>query len=215
MLIAKKFQLNAVWASLGTTLGVSLLLSLVFSIVRPRHTLVYAPKLKHADLKHAPPPVGKGVFSWIKPVWRPKESELVDCIGLDAMIFLRFTRMCRNIFVILSVVCCLVMIPVNITQSGNTPFVNTLSTFATMTPLYVSSDAIWSQVVCAWILDITIAFFLWWNYKRVLALRRRFFESSDYQRSLHARTLMVSYSCPGRYRANPSDYRYPATRTHR
>jgi hypothetical protein len=186
-----QFQVNAVWASLGTSLGITLLLTLIFSLVRPRHSLVYAPKVKHADYKHSPPPVGKGVFSWIKPIWRTRESELVDCIGLDATIFLRFTKMCRNVFVILSVIGCLVMIPVNVSQSDHSDFTSSLSTFATMTPLYVKTEAIWSQVVCAWIFDIIIVFFLWTNYKAVLALRRSFFESSDYQRSLHARTLMV------------------------
>ncbi|KAL3464418.1 hypothetical protein BJX64DRAFT_254961 [Aspergillus heterothallicus] len=183
------FQTNAVWASLGTSFGVAIVLAFLFSLVRPRHTLVYAPKVKHADRKHAPPPVGKGFFSWLKPLVRTKEPELVDCIGLDATVFIRFTKMCRNIFIFLSIIGCGVMIPLNLTQSQNT---NDAGAFAKMTPLYVRSNAIWSQVVCAWCFDIIIAYFLWRNYKGVLVLRRRYFESSDYQRSLHARTLMIT-----------------------
>lgn len=62
-----------------------------------------------------------------------------------------------------------------------------------MTPLNVfKPTAMWSQVVCAWVFDIIIAFFLWRNYRAVRTLRRQYFESSDYQRSLHARTLMVT-----------------------
>ncbi|KAL5001134.1 hypothetical protein BDV10DRAFT_19857 [Aspergillus recurvatus] len=183
------FQTNAVWASLATSAAVAILLALLFSLFRPRHTLVYAPKVKHADRKHSPPPVGKGLFAWIKPVIRTKEAELVDCVGLDATIFIRFTKMCRNIFILLSIIGCGVMIPVNLTQSRNT---DGATTFTVMTPLYVNMNAIWSQVVCAWAFNIIIAFFLWRNYKAVLALRRRYFESSDYQRSLHARTLMIT-----------------------
>ncbi|KAL4868877.1 hypothetical protein BDV12DRAFT_168808 [Aspergillus spectabilis] len=183
------FQTNAVWASLGTSAGFAIILALLFSLFRPRHSVVYAPKVKHADRKHTPPPVGKGFFSWIKPVLRTKEPELVECIGLDATIFIRFTKMCRNIFILLSIIGCGVMIPLNVSRSHNT---NNATAFATMTPLYVDSDAIWSQVVCAWAFDIIIAFFLWKNYKAVLALRRKYFESSDYQRSLHARTLMIT-----------------------
>ncbi|KAE8152700.1 hypothetical protein BDV25DRAFT_137642 [Aspergillus avenaceus] len=185
------FQINAVWASLATSAGSSLLLALLFSLFRPRHSVVYAPKVKHADRKHTPPPVGKGLFAWIKPVLRTKESELVDCIGLDATVFLRFTKMCRNIFIFLSIIGCGVMIPLNLTQS-NKDSKSTLSAFVTMTPLYVSVEAIWGQVICAWAFDFIVAFFLWRNYKGILALRRKYFESSDYQRSLHARTLMVT-----------------------
>lgn len=184
----QQFQVNALWASLGTSIGLTLLLAALFSLFRPRHSQIYAPKVKHADHKHAPPPIGKGFFSWCKPILRTKEAALVDCIGLDATVFLRFTRMCRDIFTILSVIGCLVMIPLNISENVD----NSLSGFSNMTPMNVSANAIWGQVACAWMFNIVIAFFLWRNYRAVRMLRRRYFESSDYQRSLHARTLMVS-----------------------
>lgn len=169
------------------------MLTLLFSLFRPRHSLVYAPKVKHADQKHAPPPVGKGFFAWIKPVIHTREPQLIETVGLDAAIFLRFTKMLRNIFIFLSIIGCLIMIPVNISQSQNNSYSSALTAFSTMTPLYVTNPAaIWSQVVCAWAFTIIIAFFLWRNYRAVRMLRRQYFQSSDYQRSLHARTLMVT-----------------------
>ncbi|KAJ5808299.1 hypothetical protein N7474_009568 [Penicillium riverlandense] len=196
-LIANPFQsaftVSAVWASLGTSIGISILLTLLFSLFRPRHSLVYAPKVKHADQKHSPPPVGKGFFAWIKPVLSTPESELVDTVGLDAAVFLRFTKMCRNIFIIMSIIGCAVMIPVNVVQSHGNDISSGLSVFSKFTPLYITNpEAIWSQVVCAWVFDIVVAFFLWRNYRAVRDLRRRYFQSSDYQRSMHARTLMIS-----------------------
>ncbi|KAJ5386003.1 hypothetical protein N7509_008544 [Penicillium cosmopolitanum] len=186
------FNVTAVWASLGTSIGISLLLAFLFSLFRPRHSLVYAPKVKHADSKHAPPPVGKGFFSWIKPVIRTREPQLIDTVGLDAALFLRFTKMCRNILICMSIVGCAVMIPVNLTQA--TDFGDdTKSILSDMTPIHVlEPTAMWSQVICAWVFDIIIAFFLWRNYRAVRAMRRQYFQSSDYQRSLHARTLMIT-----------------------
>ncbi|CAI7677407.1 unnamed protein product [Penicillium manginii] len=188
------FALTAVWASLGTSIGVSLLLALLFSLFRPRHSLVYAPKVKHADSKHAPPPVGKGIFSWITPVIRTREPQLIDTVGLDAALFLRFTKMCRNILICMSIIGCAVMIPVNLTQASlSSSDTSSASTFIDMTPLNVlNPTAMWSQVICAWIFDIIIAYFLWRNYRAVRAMRRQYFQSSDYQRSLHARTLMIT-----------------------
>lgn len=185
--------MKAVWASLATSASLAIILALLFSLFRPRHSVVYAPKVKHADRKHTPPPVGKGLFAWVKPVLSTREEQLIGCVGLDAAIFLRFTKMCRNIFILLSIIGCGVMIPVNITQSDSTSK-GDLSIFSTMTPLNVTANAIWSQVICAWTFDIIIAYFLWRNYKAVRALRRSYFESSEYQRSLHARTLMVCRS---------------------
>ncbi|OJD21744.1 hypothetical protein ACJ73_06915 [Blastomyces percursus] len=187
------FQLNAFWASFSTSVGLTLLLALLFCLFRPRNSLVYAPKIKHADQKHSPPPVGKGLFAWITPVIKTKERELIDCIGLDATVFLRFTRMCRDIFLTSSVIGCFVMIPINITKS--TPPVG-INAFATMTPEYVSYNAIWSHVVCLWIFNAIVAYFLWRNYRAISTLRRCYFESSEYQKSLHARTILVRHIPP-------------------
>lgn len=187
----RQFQINAVSASLATSFIIAGVLALLFSLFRPRHSVVYAPKVKHADQKHTPPPVGRGFFAWCKPVLYTKEPQLVGCIGLDATIFLRFTKMCRNIFLCMSIIGCSIMIPVNMTQSDGAKKEG-FSAFAVMTPLYVSTPAVWSQVGCAWAFDIVIAFFLWKNYRAIVGLRRQYFMSSDYQRSLHARTLMIT-----------------------
>lgn len=182
--------MNALSASLVTSVAAAVLLALLFSLFRPRHSVVYAPKTKHADHKHSPPPIGKGIFAWFKPVLRTKEPELIECIGLDATIFLRFTKMCRNIFIFMSIIGCSIMIPVNLTQSKGA-VQQGFSAFAVMTPMYVSTMAVWSQVACAWAFNFIIVFFLWRNYKSIVRLRRNYFQSSDYQRSLHARTLMI------------------------
>jgi hypothetical protein len=186
-----QFQTGAFWASLGTSLGFTILLALLFSIVRPRHTLVYAPKIKYADQRHAPPPMGRGIFAWLHPVLRTKEEVLIDKLGLDAALFLRFTRMLRNMFLALSVLGCLVMIPVNVAD-GNKSNTAGISVLQMMTPLQVFGNGLWAQVVCAWLIDIIVAYFLWHNYRRVRQLRRAYFQSREYQMSLHARTLMVT-----------------------
>ncbi|KAK2767784.1 Transmembrane protein 63C [Arachnomyces sp. PD_36] len=194
------FQVNAVWVSLGTYIGITIVLALLFSLFRPRNSVVYAPKVKHADEKHTPPPIGKGLFAWVKPVIKTKEHELADMIGLDAVVFLRFAKMCRNIFLVLSVIGCLVMIPINISESDEW-MTKGLSAFATMTPMYVFSQALWSHVACAWGFDIIVGYFLWRNYKAVTLLRKQYFQSSEYQRSLHARTLMIT-DIPPSYRSD-------------
>jgi hypothetical protein len=165
------------------------LLALGFSLLRPYNSLVYAPKLKIADDKHAPPAIGKGMFAWIGPVLRTNERDLVTLIGLDATVFLRILRMCRNMFIILAAIGCAVLIPINITkgvQQQQTP-----QFIVKVTPLNTLGTANWGMVICAWLFDVVVAGFLWWNYRAVLRLRRQYYESPEYQASLHARTLMV------------------------
>ena len=162
-----------------------------FCVIRPYNTVVYAPRAKHADSKHAPPPVSKGLFGWVFAIMRTKENELVEKLGLDAALFLRFTRMMRNIFTILAIVGCGVLIPVNV-------FAATFDTtgiywLTRMTPSRMyGSSAYWVYVIAAYVFDGIIFFFLWINYKAVLRLRRAYFDSPEYQRSLHARTLLLT-----------------------
>ena len=115
---------------------------------------------------------------------------------MDATIFLRFTRMCRNIFLSLSVLGLAVLIPVNVV-GGNMQFAKLEKTsvvgiFAKMTPQYMIGEIFWAFVAAAYVINIVSCFFLWTNYRAVTRLRREYFESHEYQTSLHARTLMVT-----------------------
>ncbi|KAK9777022.1 putative CSC1/OSCA1-like 7TM region domain-containing protein [Seiridium cardinale] len=180
---------GAIWSALGSSIGITLGIAILFSFVRPYNTVVYAPKLKHSDEKHAPPPIGKGVFAWMKPLWSTSERDVIGHAGLDAAVFLRFTRMCRNIFLVLSLFGCAILIPVNWTQNSGDANQKWLKR---ITPLTVWNSAQWSSVIFGYLVNITICGFLWWNYRKILELRRVYFESEEYQYSLHARTLMIN-----------------------
>jgi calcium permeable stress-gated cation channel len=125
------------------------------------------------------------------PLWRTSELDMINYVGMDAAIFMRFTRMCRNLFLVLSILGCTILLPVHLskaTAGDNSEWISLI------TPAKVNGDAQWAQVVVAWLFNIIICGFLWWNYRKVLQLRRQYFESEEYQNSLHARTLMVSIS---------------------
>ncbi|ORY65790.1 uncharacterized protein BCR38DRAFT_483470 [Pseudomassariella vexata] len=180
---------GAIWSAIGSSIGFTLFIAIAFSFLRPYNTVVYAPKLKHADEKHAPPPIGKGYFAWVKPLWNTNEKELVNHAGMDAAIFLRFTRMCRNIFLVLALLGCGILLPINYTKNSGD---DTQKWLMRLTPLQVWGDNNWALVTVAYLWVAVICGFLWWNYRKVLELRRFYFESEEYQNSLHARTLMLN-----------------------
>ncbi len=172
-----------------------LFMMLAFSVVRPHNTVVYAPKTKYADEKHAPPQLSKGLFSWTMPLFSVHEAELVEKIGLDGTIFLRFTKMCRNIFICTIFVAIGLILPTNVVNGGHSDEAKTFHVtgfWATSTPQYLSGSFLWVHVVGAWLINGIVVFFLWWNYKAVTRLRRKYFESPEYLRGLHSRTLMFA-----------------------
>jgi len=111
--------------------------------------------------------MGKGMFAWIGPVLRTKEHDLIPLIGLDATIFLRVLRMCRNIFLVLTLLGCGILIPVNYAKGVE----KTGDFVARVTPLNTFGSANWAMVICAYLFNLVIAGFLWYNYKKVLGLR--------------------------------------------
>ncbi|EHK24230.1 uncharacterized protein TRIVIDRAFT_30589 [Trichoderma virens Gv29-8] len=187
----------SVFSALGISLGITAFVALVFSFIRPYNQSVYAPKLKHVDDRHAPPPLGKKPWSWILPLMRTQEEELIQQIGMDATVFLRVMRMCRNMFLVLAIIGISVLVPVHYTKSVKFPGESSDSNgwIQNITPLNVYGKFIWPQVVIAWLFDIIVCGFLWWNYRRIMQLRRKYFEGEDYQTSLHSRTLML-YDIP-------------------
>ncbi|MDI1492976.1 MAG: hypothetical protein OHK93_004760 [Ramalina farinacea] len=176
-----------------TSLGSMFLIVAAFCLIRPRNSVVYAPKLKYADDKHAPPVIGKGLFDWTPPLARLHEAEMVGKIGLDAIVFLRFTKMCRNLFAIVTVIAVAIIMPANLITGKKLRNAFKDKDFWTISsPKYATESGLWVHVVCAWVINVVVAFFLWRNYVAVTRLRRGYFESAEYLHSLHARTLMFT-----------------------
>ncbi|KAI0185741.1 hypothetical protein EV127DRAFT_463696 [Xylaria flabelliformis] len=192
---------KAFWSSFGYSFGAALLFALLFCVLRPYNGTVYAPRLKHADEKHAPPPVDKGVFSWVSPVVKTREQVLAEKIGVDATLFLRFTKMSRNLMIVLSVIGCGVYIPLNVVQNTQNNILDNTNYFIRLTPLGVWGAACWAHVVVSYAFDILVCFFIWWNYRAVTNLRRQYLNSPEYQESLHSRTLMIT-DIPSAYRTD-------------
>ncbi|EUC48104.1 hypothetical protein COCMIDRAFT_88293 [Bipolaris oryzae ATCC 44560] len=195
-------QETSIYAAVVYSFVVSGLLVLTFCFLRPRNSRVYAPRAKHADEKHRPLPLGNKPLSWLSAVRNVREQDLVDKIGLDAIIFLRFMRMIRNIFFVLTVVGCLILIPVNVV--GGSPFYkqwSSISTLMKFTPQYIFGRKFWAYVAFAYMIQGTVCFFLWRNYSAVLKLRRAYFDTEEYKSSLHARTLLLTH-VPQSYRTD-------------
>ena len=131
------------------------------------------------------------MFGWIKTVIKTKEPVLVEKVGLDAAVFMRFTRMMRNMFLVLAVIGNAIIIPANLV-GANSDYTGGASFFTRLTPVYSFGNAFWAYVVMAYIFNLVIFYFLWANYRHILRLRRAYLESDEYQRSLHSRTLLLT-----------------------
>ncbi|KAK4619650.1 hypothetical protein CLAFUW4_11581 [Fulvia fulva] len=197
------FSADSTLASLIFSLVTAAVIALLFCFLRPYNSVVYAPRAKYADAKHAPPPVPKGLFAWIPPLIKTKEQDIVERVGLDAAVFMRVNRMLRNVFAIIAVLGCAIIIPANLVGASKAKTPPGVNFFLRMTPQYSwgQTKTFWAHVVTAYFFDGVIIYFLWFNYRHVAKMRREYFNSQDYQRSLHARTLMVT-DIPQQFRSD-------------
>ncbi|KAF2133487.1 DUF221-domain-containing protein [Dothidotthia symphoricarpi CBS 119687] len=187
---------DSVLIAIGTSLVMTAVMLAAFMLLRPHVSAVYAPRLRHADEKHRPPPLDNKPFAWYHPIFKTNEDQYMHQIGLDATIFLRFGRMCRNMFLVLSVVGCAIIVPVNVIKSvefqKNFGGATISTAIFLMTPRDLFGEIFWAFVALAYVFDVIVCGFLWWNYRAVHRLRRKFMESPEYQNSLHSRTLMIT-----------------------
>ena len=189
-------QENSIYAAIVYSFVISGLLVVVFCFLRPRISRVYAPRARHADERHRPRPLDNKPFGWLSAVKDVKEQDLVDTIGLDAVVFLRFMRMTRNIFLVLMTLGCAILIPINV--AGGASFYdkwNNIPTLMKFTPQYIFGRKFWAYVLFAYVIQGTVCFFLWRNYMAIVKLRRAYFATDEYKKSLHSRTLLVSFFC--------------------
>lgn len=61
-----------------------------------------------------------GFFAWFGPVWHTPDAVLIDKIGYDATLFIKFIRMIRRMLYVLTFVGVCVIIPVNIVATSLT-----------------------------------------------------------------------------------------------
>ena len=116
---------------------------------------------------------------------------LLDKLGLDAVAFLRFLRMMRWIFLTVSVLCCAILIPINVTF--NLKFIPEANrdVLGVLTVQNLGGEWLLAHVVMSYVINAIVLGFIYYNWKAMAALRWTWFRSDEYQKSFYARTLMV------------------------
>ncbi|CAO3641975.1 unnamed protein product [Mucor fragilis] len=198
-----QLSLTGMATQLGINVGIAVGVLLLFNILRPNNSLVYAPKYKYAAKTKQPPELGHGFFAWFGPVMHTPDSVLIEKIGFDATLFIQFIRMIRRMLYFMTFIGVCIIIPINIVATSFTgewppsPGVEflSISTINYYDGKFHGSNGdlnwYWCHAAGTWLYSLIIYVFLWKFYAGYVQLRQQYFESDDYQKSMHARSLMV------------------------
>ncbi|KAI8330722.1 hypothetical protein BC941DRAFT_361109, partial [Chlamydoabsidia padenii] len=194
--------IKAMATQIGINLGIAILITILFCLLRPKHTLVYAPKYKYStDLKR-PPTIGTGLFDWVKPLLTAKDDVLLTRIGYDAVLFLKFLRLLRHMLLIMTLVGVCALIPVNIMatrSSGDWPpspgidFLSISGINYANGKLKTDPDLrwYWSPFAATWFFSLVVVFFLHRFSGAYIRLRRHYFQQDAQERET-AKTILIS-----------------------
>ncbi|KAG0265257.1 hypothetical protein BG011_005128 [Mortierella polycephala] len=96
----------------NTAVGVAIFVA--FCIVRYWNKKIYQPRTYLVNEDVRSPELPSGVFSWITASFMVKDDDLVNRIGLDAYMFLRFQKMSATLFIGFTLLAIPILLPLNI-----------------------------------------------------------------------------------------------------
>ncbi|KAN0061279.1 hypothetical protein ACQY0O_006125 [Thecaphora frezii] len=201
--------------------ALSLFTLFMFQVLRPNNKIVYAPRFKYADDGKAPPKVDDGFFSWISPVVRYQEHDLLPLIGLDGVTFLRFLRMMRWMLTTLAVVLSMVLMTLDVIYNVNHSDTASTNKLNWINMSNVHGSYLWGHVAMSYVATGIALGFVWYHYREMVRLRWMYFRSEEYQTSFNARTLMIT-NVPKKLQSDPALAKmlsqikmpYPTTEVH-
>ncbi|KAI7868344.1 hypothetical protein BDF14DRAFT_1881133 [Spinellus fusiger] len=163
-------------SGLGTQLivstGVGLLCFLAFCALRTRLPVIFAPRMNMK--RHRPPELPSSFFGWLIPLIKISEEELLDKVGLDAVVLLQFLVMGIKIFGICSVFGLLVLVPIS-TQTGNTsdPNITAIGRLS-ITAIQESSNYLIAYLLITYLFTFIVFIFLQRNYESYVFMRSKY-----------------------------------------
>ncbi|XP_057852682.2 CSC1-like protein At1g62320 [Cryptomeria japonica] len=182
----------ATLGDIGLAAAINILAAIVFLLafailrLQPFNDRVYFPKwyLKKArdDPTSTGALIGKFVnlnyktyfkfFSWIPDALKMPEDELIDHAGLDSAVYLRIYIVGLKIFIPLTILAFVVLVPVNATK-GTVHDIDKLS----MSNVESGSQRFWAHIVMAYVFAIWTCYVLYTEYETIATMRLSFLES--------------------------------------
>ncbi|KAG0341312.1 hypothetical protein BG000_009552 [Podila horticola] len=179
---------NGLVAQIGLSAGVSVVCLGIFEWNRRKKTLqyLYSPRCR---LKVNPsPPMSLKFLGWIIPTINIPEDFYITNVGLDAVMFLRFLKMCLQFCVFNAVVVGTILLPIHYTAGTE------YSEVPRMSILNVSSDSnvLWAHVFLTYLVTVSWMFLLFKNYWQWMDLRREYTLQRIRQGEIAERSIFIS-----------------------
>jgi hypothetical protein len=180
--------------SLAITVGIYAIILIVAVLLFSKWRLAkltrkfYAPKRYVVTEGYPkPPPLATTFGGWVPQVFKMSEAEVIRCAGVDAAMYLKILRMGFELFLAVSFLVMVIILPINCTgdEVDNLIATNTTATndatgekytFTSLDKTTISnipshSSMLWAHAVITWAVTFVAYWWLWKYNKEALRLR--------------------------------------------
>lgn len=157
-------------SSLVINLSLSLLMITLFSILRPRLKRIYAPRQILLEMIF---PLGKlphSFFAWVIPAFVANDDDVFYYAGIDALVYMRFLKLCIKISFLIFPYGIAVLLPLNCYGIADLSGLDKLS----MSNLGQRSERLWAHLVAAWVYTLIICYLLYLEWKIYIMYRQEY-----------------------------------------
>jgi hypothetical protein len=193
-----------IWITMLGVVGLFAVILFEYVRIHPRFRKVYYTRLSNAESTRITLPVAH--FGWIRSVFSISEDAVLDEVGVDAVMYLRFLSMCFSLFSILMLILFIVLIPVNyyastdqaalnITVGSGTilEVANSALSSISMSQIQNGSSIFWVHCVCAYTVSGFVFYFLHKEYRHyVITTARSLREPKDHLDRIQQRTILIT-----------------------
>ncbi|KAF8947459.1 hypothetical protein BGZ47_009085 [Haplosporangium gracile] len=171
-----------------------------FSIIRNWNKRIYQPRTYLVNEEIRSPELAGGLLKWIKASIRVHDNMLVDRIGLDAYMFLRFLRMCAILFSAFTLIGIPILIPLNVIGGldsqppapGEPPRESKSSLNRLAIGNIVVSWRLWFHLALTVLFSGATVYMLWMEMQEYTRRRHAYLMSEKHARTPQSTTILVT-----------------------
>ena len=157
-------------SSFVVNLGVAVVVLGLFSFLRPRLKQIYSPRQLLLDVMF---PLGKlpnSFFAWIIPAFMASDDDVFYYTGIDALVYMRFLRLCVKISLVIMPYGIAVLLPLNYFGRGALHGLDRIA----MSNIAPQSSKFWAHVISAWVYTVIICYLLYEEWRVYIIYRQEY-----------------------------------------
>jgi hypothetical protein len=149
---------------------IALVVLLIFSFIRPKFKHIYTPRLLLVDKKYPLGTPSDKCFGWILPAFKASNDDIFNYCGMDALVLIRFMKLCLIVSLIIMPYGIIVLIPLHVHGGLKLEKLDEL----TLSNVEPKSHMLWAHLIAVWAYTIVICYLLYREWKTYIVYRQRF-----------------------------------------